>query len=271
MLRIGVISDTHGLLRTEAIAFLRGCSRIVHAGDIGLAAILDDLATLADPAVRGNNDVGDWAEKLPEVVTVAVDGFRIHVVHDLSLLALDPSTEGIDVVVSGHSHKPATSRHRGVLYVNPGSAGPRRFKLPVSIGELIVENGVLDGRIQSSASRRREARQVVHRMRRAAAVALSREHLDCRKTGKHQPNERGTRDPTCRQRFATDTRRAARDRDHDVDGRVGPVDIQRVAAVSAGARFLALRPSVAPDVGLTGAQGVTTRSRCCTRCWSSEF
>jgi len=148
MLRIGVISDTHGLLRPEAISFLRGCSRIVHAGDIGLAAILDDLATLAPTtAVRGNNDVGDWAGKLPEAVTIAVDGFRIHLVHDLSLLALDPLTEGLDVVVSGHSHKPETRRHRGVLYMNPGSAGPRRFKLPVSIGELIVKNGVLDGRI----------------------------------------------------------------------------------------------------------------------------
>jgi len=152
MMRIGVISDTHGLLRPEATAFLRGCSPIVHAGDIGGAAILDDLATIAPTtAVRGNNDVGDWAATLPEAVTIEVEGFRIHVVHDLALLALDPSTEGIDAVVSGHSHKPATRRDRGVLYMNPGSAGPRRFKLPVSIGELIVRDGGLEGRIHELA------------------------------------------------------------------------------------------------------------------------
>src|SRR5262245_47804890 len=149
MLRIGVISDTHGLLRPEATAFLRGCSRIVHAGDIGVAAILDDLAAIAPTtAVRGNNDAGDWAEELPEAVTIAVEGCRIHVVHDLSSLALDPSKEGIDVVVCGHSHKPVTRRDSGVVYMKHGSAGPRRFRLPVSIGELIVEGGRLEGRLQ---------------------------------------------------------------------------------------------------------------------------
>jgi putative phosphoesterase len=138
-IRIGLISDTHGLLRSEALAALRGSDRIVHAGDIGTASILNDLAAIAPvTAVRGNNDRGAWAACLRETETIAVGGILLHVIHDVSQLGLDPSKEGIRVVIAGHSHRPHREERAGVLYVNPGSAGPRRFKLPVSVGELVV-------------------------------------------------------------------------------------------------------------------------------------
>ena len=139
MLRIGLISDTHGLLRPEALAFLRGCERIVHGGDIGRADILERLAVIAPlTAVRGNNDVGPWAEAIPETAWLEAGGVRLHVLHDLALLALDPRAAGARVVISGHSHRPRVEERGGVLFVNPGSAGPRRFSLPISIGELII-------------------------------------------------------------------------------------------------------------------------------------
>src|SRR5262245_33404479 len=121
-MRIGLISDTHGLLRPEAVAFLRGCERIIHAGDVGDPGILAELAALAPvTAVRGNIDVDPWAESLPETELVEIGGVSIYVLHDLGRLDIEPAAAGVDLVVSGHSHKPAIARRRGVLYVNPGS------------------------------------------------------------------------------------------------------------------------------------------------------
>ena len=141
-MRIGLISDTHGLLRPQALDFLRGSDHILHAGDIVGAAILDQLAGLAPlTAVRGNNDHGDWAQALPETATVTLGGVTIHMLHDLKELAIDPAATGVRVVVTGHSHKPACEERGGVLYVNPGAAGRRRFTLPVSVGELLVDDG----------------------------------------------------------------------------------------------------------------------------------
>lgn len=147
-MRIGIVSDTHGLLRPQALEALRGSDHIIHGGDIGQdAAIVEQLRAIAPvTAVRGNNDVGDWARAIGESETIELAGVRIHVVHDLKMLAIDPVAEHIDVVVSGHSHKPAVERKGGVLYVNPGSAGPRRFKLPVSVAHLTVGQ---DGRVSA--------------------------------------------------------------------------------------------------------------------------
>ncbi len=148
MLRIGLISDTHGLLRPEAVALLRGCDHIVHGGDIGHEGILRQLSGLAPvTAVRGNNDQGPWAERLPETQLLNFEGVDIYVVHDLSQLDIDPEAAGIDVVVSGHSHKPRVDQRGDVLYVNPGSAGPRRFKLPISVAELVVQGPAVSARI----------------------------------------------------------------------------------------------------------------------------
>ena len=147
-LRVGLISDTHGLLRPQALDYLRGSAHIIHPGDIVDPATLAQLATLAPlTAVRGNNDHGPWAEALPESVTLALGGVAIHVIHDLKELALDPAAAGVRVVVTGHSHKPACSEGGGVLYVNPGAAGRRRFKLPVSVGELLIEDGQVEVRL----------------------------------------------------------------------------------------------------------------------------
>ena len=137
--RIGVISDTHGLLRPEAVRALRGSALIVHAGDIGTPAVLEALRAIAPVvAVRGNNDQGSWARALRETETVDVAGARLHVVHDVKELALDPAAAGVDVVIAGHSHKPAITLRDGVLFLNPGSAGPRRFTLPVSVATLAL-------------------------------------------------------------------------------------------------------------------------------------
>jgi putative phosphoesterase len=147
-LRIGLISDTHGLLRPEALAFLRGSDFIVHAGDIGHAAVLKELAGIAPvTAVRGNNDKGPWAETVQETEVLQVDRVRIYVVHDIAELDLDPVAAGFQVVVSGHSHKPSVKERDGVLYVNPGSSGPRRFKLPVAVAELMVSGNSVRARI----------------------------------------------------------------------------------------------------------------------------
>ena len=148
MIRIGLISDTHGLLRPEVLDFARGSAHIVHAGDVGGTAILDALSTLAPlTAVRGNNDRGPWAEALAETETFAIDGVVLHVLHDLAALDLDPAVAGIGVVVSGHSHTPRIERRDGVLYVNPGSVGPRRFKLPIAAAELVIEGGEASARL----------------------------------------------------------------------------------------------------------------------------
>ncbi len=134
---VGVIADTHGLLRPEAVAALASVDLIVHAGDIGSAALLDELARIAPVlAVRGNNDRDRWAASLPEAVTTQIAGVRLHVVHDLKTLPGDPAGLGVDVVISGHSHKPSVEHRSGVLLLNPGSAGPRRFSLPIAVARL---------------------------------------------------------------------------------------------------------------------------------------
>jgi len=133
---VGVIADTHGLLRPEPVAALASVDLIVHAGDIGSAALLDELARIAPVlAVRGNNDRDAWAAPLPETVTAEIAGVRVHVIHDLKMLR-DPAGLGVDVVISGHSHKPSVTRRPGLLLLNPGSAGPRRFSLPIAVARL---------------------------------------------------------------------------------------------------------------------------------------
>ena len=139
MKRVGLLSDTHGLLRPEAVKFLRGSDFIVHAGDIGDAAVLDTLGTLAPvTAVRGNNDRDAWARGIAETEVLQVDEVFIYVLHDLAQLDLAPAAAGFQVVVSGHSHRPRIEERDGVLYVNPGSCGPRRFKLPVAVAHLRI-------------------------------------------------------------------------------------------------------------------------------------
>lgn len=136
---VGVISDTHGLLRPEAVGALAGVELILHAGDVGGPEVLEALTKVAPVfAVRGNNDRGEWAEALPEWEVVEVGAVSVYVIHDLNEMDLSPSAAGFRVVVSGHSHKPAKEERRGVLYLNPGSAGPRRFRLPVSVARLTV-------------------------------------------------------------------------------------------------------------------------------------
>ncbi len=168
-MNVGVISDTHGLLRPEALSALRGVELILHAGDIGAAAVLDQLRALAPVlAVRGNNDREAWAAALPEVVVKEIAGARICIVHDLKELRLDPDADRLDVIVSGHSHQPRVERRGGLLLLNPGSAGPRRFRLPIALARLhlggqmphaeIVElevGGAASSRQRSAASRSR--------------------------------------------------------------------------------------------------------------------
>jgi uncharacterized protein len=145
---VGLISDTHGLLRPEAIAALRGVDAIIHAGDIGAPDVVERLAAIAPvTAVRGNNDRGVWAEKLAATETLEIGGARIYVLHDVKELALDPGAAGLAAVIAGHSHQPRVEERAGVLYVNPGSAGPRRFRLPVAVGRLTVKDGRVRGRI----------------------------------------------------------------------------------------------------------------------------
>jgi uncharacterized protein len=147
---IGVISDTHGLLRPEAVAALAGVSHILHAGDVGSAAVLEALARVAPvTAVRGNNDHGPWAAALPETTVVELGGLSFYLLHDLHQLDLDPRAAGFAAVVTGHSHRPASDEKDGVLYFNPGSAGPRRFRLPVAVGRFTIDDrGRLTATIQ---------------------------------------------------------------------------------------------------------------------------
>ena len=143
---VGVISDTHGLLRPEAIAALAGVERIVHAGDIGDRAVLEALGRLAPvTAVRGNNDRGAWARHIPETEVLEIGGATLYVLHDLHELDLDPQAAGFAAVIAGHSHQPRQEERDGVLYFNPGSAGPRRFRLPVSVGRLAIRRGRVTG------------------------------------------------------------------------------------------------------------------------------
>jgi putative phosphoesterase len=140
---VGLISDTHGLLRPEALRLLEGSTFIIHAGDVGDSKILAELACVAPvTAVRGNIDTQPWAQALPETATLtASEAVRIYVLHNLKELTIDPVAAGFRAVISGHSHKPGVHLKSGVLYVNPGSAGPRRFSLPVSVGRLVVDSG----------------------------------------------------------------------------------------------------------------------------------
>jgi len=136
---IGLISDTHGVLRHEAKRALAGVERIIHAGDIGTAEVLAELGAIAPThAVRGNNDTGGWARAVPAVEALQLQGVAAYVLHDLGELDLDPAAAGFAVVVSGHSHRPQVATRDGVLYVNPGSAGPRRFKLPVTVAFMEI-------------------------------------------------------------------------------------------------------------------------------------
>ena len=147
MIRIGLISDTHGLLRPEALSALRGSDFIVHAGDIG-PGVLERLRTLAPvTAVRGNNDRGEAAGRLAEKEWLQVGEVVLHVLHDLADLDIDPNAAGVDVVVTGHSHRPLVERRSGTLFVNPGSAGPVRFRLPVTVGMLRVTGRAIEARI----------------------------------------------------------------------------------------------------------------------------
>ncbi len=149
MLRIGLISDTHGLVRPEALVALRGAHHLVHAGDIGTPAVLDALRALAPlTAIRGNNDLGPWARAIPVTDLVRFDAVSVYVLHDLGQLDLDPAATGIRVVVSGHSHQPRVAERGGVLYVNPGSAGPRRFRLPVSVAILEIDGAEVRARLE---------------------------------------------------------------------------------------------------------------------------
>lgn len=138
--KIGLISDTHGLLREEALEALRGSQLIIHAGDVGNAEILEALKKLAPVvAVRGNVDTEPWTRALPETAIAEAGGVTIYVLHDVKALDLNPATAGFRIVVSGHSHKPGKLVRDGVLYINPGSAGPRRFQLPVMVARLDIE------------------------------------------------------------------------------------------------------------------------------------
>lgn len=148
MLRVGLIADTHNLLRDEAVAFLRGSDHIIHAGDIMDESIIESLQALAPvTVVRGNNDRSEWGQRLPETAHITLGETGIFVIHDLAELAIDPADMGARVVISGHSHKPSITERDGVLYVNPGSAGRRRFKLPIAVAELIIHGEEVSARI----------------------------------------------------------------------------------------------------------------------------
>lgn len=147
-MRVGLISDTHGLLRPQVLDFLRGSDCIIHAGDICGPQVLEQLAALAPVhAVRGNNDLGAWARRLPHHDTLQFEQVRVHVVHDIAELGIDPAAAGVQAVVCGHSHQPKVEERAGVLIVNPGSAGPRRFKLPIAAGELLVDGRAVSARL----------------------------------------------------------------------------------------------------------------------------
>ena len=145
--RVGIISDTHGLLRPQALAFLEASDLIIHAGDVCEPQVLDALRCIAPvTCVRGNNDRGTWAASLPLTDMVRVGDVYLYVVHDIADLDVDPVAAGVRVVISGHSHQPAIEHRDGVTYVNPGSAGPRRFKLPISVAEVVIAGDTVSAR-----------------------------------------------------------------------------------------------------------------------------
>ena len=146
-MRVGLVSDTHGLLRPEVLDFLRGSDHIVHGGDVCDASVLEALRAMAPlTAVRGNNDRGAWAESLRDSELVSLGGIFVYAIHDLAEIDIEPRAAGVRVVVSGHSHRPLIEERDGVLFVNPGSAGPRRFSLPISAGELLVDGARVSAR-----------------------------------------------------------------------------------------------------------------------------
>jgi putative phosphoesterase len=148
MKTIGVISDTHGLLRWEAEAALAKVDHIIHAGDVGTPEVIERLQRIAPlTVVRGNNDKGPWADGLPASAIVEVCGQRLYVLHDIAMLDIDPAADGFAAIIAGHSHKPAVTERNGVLFLNPGSAGPRRFNLPVAVARMVVENGRVRAKI----------------------------------------------------------------------------------------------------------------------------
>lgn len=145
---VGVISDTHGLLRREAVAKLESSDLIVHAGDIGKPEVLEELKMVSPVvAIRGNTDKGAWSRALPENEVVQIGGLSLYVLHDLQELDLDPVAAGFKAVIAGHSHRPSVETKDGVLYLNPGSAGPRRFNLPVTLARLHIQDGNIDAEV----------------------------------------------------------------------------------------------------------------------------
>lgn len=146
---VGIISDTHGLLRPEALELLRGSEHIIHAGDIGSPEIIPELEKIAPvTAIRGNIDVQPWARKFPATEVAEVGGVLLYVIHDVNDLDLKPESAGLAAVISGHSHKPKQEVRDGVLYFNPGSAGPRRFKLPISMGRMEISSAGIVATVQ---------------------------------------------------------------------------------------------------------------------------
>ncbi|MGE0259949.1 MAG: metallophosphoesterase family protein [Alphaproteobacteria bacterium] len=141
MMRIGIISDTHSLLRPEAKEYFAGVDHIIHAGDIGAPEVIEELRKIAPTtAIRGNIDAGEWAKDYPDTELVELGGRSFYVLHNLKEIPLDPGASGFDAVISGHSHRPKIETRSGVLYINPGSAGPRRFKLPVAVAILALSD-----------------------------------------------------------------------------------------------------------------------------------
>jgi uncharacterized protein len=146
--RIGLVSDTHGWVRPEALAALKGSEVIIHAGDIGKAEVLDSFGSIAPViAIKGNNDRNLWAKKVPDGLNLEINGIKIHVIHNVKDLEAHPAHDGIRIIVSGHSHKPGVVERDGVLFINPGSAGPQRFKLPIAVAKLRIERGRVRGEI----------------------------------------------------------------------------------------------------------------------------
>jgi uncharacterized protein len=192
---IGLIADTHGLLRPEALVALRGCHLIVHAGDIGTAEVLEGLCQLAPVvAIRGNNDRGTWVRQLPETAVVEAAGVSLYVLHNVNELALDPAAAGFQAIIAGHSHRPGVEDRQGVLFVNPGSAGPRRFRLPVTVACLrvapaqqvqaqIVGLTVLGASSSATARRVSPLRGSVHTSRGAESCSVHSPNQKTRHSG----------------------------------------------------------------------------------------
>jgi len=150
MKTIGIISDTHGLVRPEALEALRGSDLILHAGDIGAPEVLERLRLIADvAAIKGNNDRDGWARQIPDTLEVKLEGVGIYMIHNVSDLEIDPAAAGYRAVISGHSHMPSIAEKSGVMYLNPGSAGPRRFKLPIAVARLQIDRGSVRAEIIS--------------------------------------------------------------------------------------------------------------------------